>query len=193
MIHRHLDIPEGTPVESLGAAAIDDLLDRGDLTDWVPLARAIAAEPGGRLADLVIHLCDAHPMYGTSLLWKSWIVGLRTSPASDDDTPLSLSALRTSRGLTQTQVGRQLGISQSDVSKLERRRDVRVSTLSAVIQALGGTLKMSAQFPDAEAKEIDVTLGKRRRRRPPNPPPAEVPAFRPHDVRTLASPPGRVR
>lgn len=47
MRHRHLDVPAGTPPDQLGAAAIDDLLDRGDLDDWTPLARAVAADPWG--------------------------------------------------------------------------------------------------------------------------------------------------
>lgn len=79
MRYRHLDYPPGTPVEALGRAAIDDLLDRGDLRDWAPLARAIARDPRGELADTVLHLCAAHPMYGTSVLWSSWIGRLRDS------------------------------------------------------------------------------------------------------------------
>lgn len=70
MRHRHLDDPPGTPVEDLGLAAIDDLLDRGDLDDWRPLLRAVGADPWGRLADDVLHLVRAHPMYGTSVLWE---------------------------------------------------------------------------------------------------------------------------
>lgn len=77
MRHRHLDYPPDAPVETLGRAAIDDLLDRGDLRDWAPLARAIARDPHGQLADTVLQLCAAHRMYGTSRLWTSWIVRLR--------------------------------------------------------------------------------------------------------------------
>ncbi|MBK8538846.1 MAG: hypothetical protein IPL60_02405 [Ardenticatenia bacterium] len=41
MIHRHLAYPDDAAVTALGDAAIDDLLDRGDLHDWQPLAKAI--------------------------------------------------------------------------------------------------------------------------------------------------------
>lgn len=78
MRHRHLDYPPAAGIAELGAAALDDLLDRGDLTDWAPLARAVAADPHGPLADKVLHLCAAHPMYGTSVLWRLWIAQLRT-------------------------------------------------------------------------------------------------------------------
>jgi hypothetical protein len=79
MVHRHLDYPPGTPVEELGPAAIDDLLDRGDLRDWAPLFRAVAAEPWGRVAEMILHLCEAHPMYGTSRLWPAYIAHRRAS------------------------------------------------------------------------------------------------------------------
>ena len=49
MIHRHLDYAPDTPVSELGDAALDDLLDRGDLRDWQLLAKAIAADPFGGL------------------------------------------------------------------------------------------------------------------------------------------------
>jgi hypothetical protein len=69
--HRHLDYPEDTSVDQLGRAAIDDLLDRGDLADWAPLVSVIARDPYGQLADVVLRLCAAHPMYGTSVLWSA--------------------------------------------------------------------------------------------------------------------------
>jgi hypothetical protein len=74
---RHLDYPPDADVRELGLAALDDLLDRGDLDDWAPLARAVAEDPHGALADKVLRLCDAHPMYGASVLWRAWITCMR--------------------------------------------------------------------------------------------------------------------
>ncbi len=76
MNHRHLDY-DGVPVAERGLAALDDILDRGDFTDWRPLAQAIAKDPHGLLATQVLHLCDAHPMQGTSPLWRAWISARR--------------------------------------------------------------------------------------------------------------------
>jgi len=41
------------------------------------------------------------------------------------------------RGLTQSQLARQAGVAQSDVSKAESDVDVRVSTIARLVSALG--------------------------------------------------------
>lgn len=147
MKYRHLDYEPDTPVSQLGPAALDALLDQGDLQTWAPLAQAVLSDPHGEVADTVLRLCEAHEMYGTSTLWAQWIKHLRVS-----DRPkaaLSLSGLRRARSRTQQQVSGRMGISQSDVSKLERRGDIRVSTLRSYIQATGGSLELRARYPDS--------------------------------------------
>ena len=59
----------------------------------------------------------------------------------------SLRVVRKRRGLTQATVAMRLDASQSDVSRMERRTDLRVGTLSAYIEALGGSLDLVARFP----------------------------------------------
>ncbi|MGH2829906.1 MAG: helix-turn-helix domain-containing protein [Actinomycetota bacterium] len=59
----------------------------------------------------------------------------------------SLGALRARAGLTQHQVAQRMGISQSDVSKLERRADVRISTLEAYVRAIGRRFACPASSP----------------------------------------------
>lgn len=63
---------------------------------------------------------------------------------------LELSELRRARGLTQTQVAHSLETLQGAVSRLERREDLYLSTLSDYIRALGGELKLVASFPDGD-------------------------------------------
>ena len=62
MRHRHL-------VDGVGftKAAIDDILDRGALDDWLLLRDA--AKSDWAVADAIVRVCSAHGMYGTSLLW----------------------------------------------------------------------------------------------------------------------------
>ena len=154
MIHRHLRVPPGTPPEELPLAAVVNLLERGDLDDWRPLAAAIRRDPHGRLADDVLRLVDAHPMYGTSPLWRAWIDRCRAR-ADGAEPPRrvdGLAELRRERGLTQTELARRVGVSQSDLSKLERRRDVRLSTLRTYLEALGGTLRLLFDYPEGRAE-----------------------------------------
>ena len=58
------------------------------------------------------------------------------------------SELRDNLGLTQEEVAARLQISQSNVSRLEKRRDMLVSTLREVVEAFGGELHLVAEFPD---------------------------------------------
>jgi transcriptional regulator with XRE-family HTH domain len=65
---------------------------------------------------------------------------------------LPLDELREARDLTQTQLAATLGVDQAQVSKLERRADMYVSTLRRFIQAMGGELEIRAHFPDGEVR-----------------------------------------
>jgi DNA-binding XRE family transcriptional regulator len=61
---------------------------------------------------------------------------------------MTLRELRKARKLTQVRVAKALGIEQDSVSRLEKRRDVLLSTLRKAVEAIGGTLSLAAQFPD---------------------------------------------
>ena len=61
---------------------------------------------------------------------------------------LSLQALRKARARSQKQVGQKLKVNQAEVSKIERRADLYVSTLRHYIEAVGGELEIIARFPD---------------------------------------------
>ncbi len=61
---------------------------------------------------------------------------------------MKLRELRKKRGMTQEALAEKLGITQDGVSRLEQRRDVRISTLRKTVEAMGGSLKLVAEFPD---------------------------------------------
>ena len=67
-IHRHLDYPAATAARELPLVAVVDILDRGDLDDWRPLAAAVARDPHGCVAERIADLVNRYPMYGTSPL-----------------------------------------------------------------------------------------------------------------------------
>jgi DNA-binding transcriptional regulator YiaG len=69
---------------------------------------------------------------------------------------MKLSDLRRARHLSQTTIAKILDMSQGDVSKLERRADMYVSTLRSFIEAVGGKLQIIARFPDGTSIEIST-------------------------------------
>jgi transcriptional regulator with XRE-family HTH domain len=67
-----------------------------------------------------------------------------------------LAAIRKARTMTQTQLAAQLGISQSDVSRTERQADLLASTFTRYIEAMGGRVVVSIQFPDAAPMNLEL-------------------------------------
>jgi len=61
---------------------------------------------------------------------------------------MTLNELRRTRRVTQDTLANAMQTSQSEVSKMEQRTDVFVSTLQSYIRALGGELDIVARFPD---------------------------------------------
>lgn len=74
---------------------------------------------------------------------------------------MRLARLREQRGITQKELAQALHVAQPTVSKLEHGDDMRVTTLSKYIGAMGGGLRMTAVFDDEE-----VDLGVLRQGRP---------------------------
>lgn len=68
---------------------------------------------------------------------------------------MGLAALRRRAGLTQVELAERMGITQSDLSKLERRHDIRLSTLDAYARAVGGKLHLLISFREEDG-EVDV-------------------------------------
>jgi DNA-binding XRE family transcriptional regulator len=162
--HRHLEYSPGPP-EEWPLAALVDVLQRGDLADWRPIAMAVARDPHGPLAARVLDLLAAYPAYGTSALWRAWIERRRAAAETAlPAVPAGLAGLRRRMGLTQVEVARRIGISQSDLSKLERREDMRLSTLVAYTEAMGGRLRL-LYAGSAEIAEIRVGAGAKTGRR----------------------------
>jgi DNA-binding CsgD family transcriptional regulator/DNA-binding XRE family transcriptional regulator len=66
-----------------------------------------------------------------------------------------LAEVRRARALTQTQLAQALGVSQAQVSRIEKQSDLYLSTLASYIEAMGGELQLVAAFED-ERVHLDV-------------------------------------
>jgi DNA-binding XRE family transcriptional regulator len=67
---------------------------------------------------------------------------------------MTLQELRRAREITQEKMARKLGIAQKQISEIEKRTDMHISTLRRQIEAMGGTLAIVAQFPDRKPVQL---------------------------------------
>jgi transcriptional regulator with XRE-family HTH domain len=66
---------------------------------------------------------------------------------------MALHELRQAIGTSQEIMAEQLDVMQPAIAKMERRNDIRISSLRRMIEAMGGSLEIKAHFPQG-----DVTL-----------------------------------
>jgi hypothetical protein len=79
MQHRHLNHTEFT------MAAIEDILARGRMPDWVPLIIAIRADPYGEIAEKTLLLCE-RALYAAPV-FRRVIAAARNAVAAETSTP----------------------------------------------------------------------------------------------------------
>src|ERR1700730_3659668 len=78
---------------------------------------------------------------------------------------MSLRDIRKARNLTQARVAKNLGITQDSVSRLEKRSDLLLSTLRKTVKAMGGDVRIVAQFPDRSPVVVSHLAEEQPRRR----------------------------
>lgn len=61
---------------------------------------------------------------------------------------MPLAELRQARERSQQELARELKVGQPAVAKLEKRTDMYVSNLRRYVEALGGSLEITARFPE---------------------------------------------
>lgn len=62
---------------------------------------------------------------------------------------MTLRSLRKARHLTQATLAEQLSIKQENISRIEKRSDLLLSTLTKYVEGMGGKLRLVAEFPDS--------------------------------------------
>ena len=68
---------------------------------------------------------------------------------------LTLQALRKQLNLTQEALAALMQTNQANVSKVEKRSDMLISTLRGYIEAMGGSLELVARLPGREPVALD--------------------------------------
>lgn len=67
-----------------------------------------------------------------------------------DHKKATLAQVRRAVGLTQVQMAETLHLGQGDISRIEQRANVQLSTLARFIEATGGRLRITAVYGDSE-------------------------------------------
>lgn len=67
---------------------------------------------------------------------------------------LTLKELRKALQCSQATVAEVLGVKQAEISKMERRTDVYLSTVRRYVEAMGGNLDLVASFPHRKPVHI---------------------------------------
>ena len=67
---------------------------------------------------------------------------------------LTLQELRRARAMTQVKMAKKLGIAQKQISEIEKRTDMHISTLRRSVEALGGKLSLVVEFPDRKPVKL---------------------------------------
>ncbi|MEM7072250.1 MAG: XRE family transcriptional regulator [Pseudomonadota bacterium] len=62
----------------------------------------------------------------------------------------TLQQLREAKKLTQNELAARLNIRQATIAQTEKRSDMLLSTLRSYVEQMGGTLKLTAEFPGQE-------------------------------------------
>ena len=67
-----------------------------------------------------------------------------------------LAELRQYLGISQQELAERAGVGQANISRIEGRDDLKISTLARVVEAMGASLSIRARFPDGVERELEV-------------------------------------
>jgi len=73
---------------------------------------------------------------------------------------MTLRDLRKAQDLTQERMAELLGVGQDNISRLESRTDMLLSTLRSYVTAMGGSLDLIVRFQDRPAVALSALFGK---------------------------------
>lgn len=79
---------------------------------------------------------------------------------------LSLAELRRDLKQSQVDLAKKMGVKQGDISKLERRSDMHISTLRRYVEAAGGSLVIVVKVPGKVNRRLTFNAHRTTKRRP---------------------------
>jgi transcriptional regulator with XRE-family HTH domain len=81
---------------------------------------------------------------------------IEAETARDAAQIMTLREVRKAFHLSQESIAKTLKMEQESVSRIERRADLLLSTMKKYVAAMGGDLKLIAEFPDRPSIQIET-------------------------------------
>jgi DNA-binding XRE family transcriptional regulator len=78
----------------------------------------------------------------------------------DRDYAVTLAGLRNAFNLTQVELAREMGVSQSAIAKMEHQGDMLLSTLRSYVGAMHRQIRLVVKLDDGSEVEVDLTRDK---------------------------------
>lgn len=78
----------------------------------------------------------------------------------DRDYAMTLAGLRNAFNLTQVELAREMGVSQSAIAKMEHQGDMLLSTLRSYVGAMHRQVRLVVKLDDGSEIEVDLTRDK---------------------------------
>ena len=72
---------------------------------------------------------------------------------------MNLQELRKAQQLTQHQLAQKLGVKQAEISRLENREDILLSSLNSWVEAMGGQLEIIAKIAGQKIRLVPFSSG----------------------------------
>ncbi len=128
---RNLDVTPDAPVAEWGVEGVLAAVDRGDLSDWSRIAAAVADDPRGEVADLVLEALDLAEDSGAAAALRRHLE-LAVERADERDRRAvadELASLWRASGLDQATYAHRLGTSRTRFSSYVNGRTVPLATV----------------------------------------------------------------
>lgn len=128
---RNVDVDPGSPVDAWPYEAIVTVIERGTISDWILLTRAIDDDPWGPVARQVEEYLSYEEPYGVGPLLARSVERARRQAEESERREVAqrVSALIARSGLTTAELASRVGTSRSRLSTYRTGRVVPSATM----------------------------------------------------------------
>ncbi|NYF98020.1 helix-turn-helix domain-containing protein [Janibacter cremeus] len=137
---RNVDVDAGAPVDTWPYEAIVTVIERGSISDWITLTRAIDADPWGAVARQVEDYLSYESPYGVGPLMARAIARARRQAEAAERAVVAdeVRQLVVESGMTMEEFARGVGTSRSRLSTYRTGRVVPSATMMHRMRHVSG-------------------------------------------------------